>query len=259
MGIVQGLVEWIPVSSEGQLIVVAVKIYNLDEDVALSLAIWLHFGTMFAVLIKYKDEWLRIINIKDDSVSDLRSLVIYSTIGTGIVAIPLYLILSIIINTGFVKSFILVIIGSALILTGILMKKSQEQQAVKDIADLSIKEKILIGMGQGLSIIPGISRSGTTVGTLLLLKVNKDESFKASFIISVPAVMGAVCLEIISLMFDGNSGQSQLSISGIFVSIIFAFLVGLLTIELILKMVRKYNFAIITVIFGTLLILLSLI
>lgn len=258
MGVVQGLLEWIPVSSEGQLLVIAIEIYNISPESALSLAIWLHFGTLFAVLLKYKTEWLKLINLKDESVADLRSLVIYATLGTAMVALPLRLLINDIIDNSTIKSVILLVIGIALIFTGGLMMKSKEIIGSKVIGDLSVKQKLLIGMSQGLSIIPGISRSGTTIGAFLLLKINKEDSFKASFIISVPAVLGAVGVDIMILIFEGNGTSTELSIYGIIISIFFAFIIGYVTIEAILAIVKNYDFSVITIIIGIILLGVSL-
>lgn len=254
MGIVQGLVEWIPISSEGQLILIAVEVYNLTPETALSLAIWLHFGTLFAVLVKYRDEWIKIINYKDRTQSDLRSLIVYTTIGTAITALPLRLLIFEFIDNKIVSSLVLGIIGVALIFTGILMRSSIEKQGIRVIEDLNKTEKILIGMSQGLSIIPGISRSGTTVSSFLLLKVNKEESFKGSFLISVPAVIGAVGLDILLLIFGNDENYASLSTSGILVAILFAFVVGFASMTVILNFVRNYDFSVIIIGFGLILI-----
>ena len=116
-----------------------------------------------------------------------------------------------------------IFIGIALILTGMLMRSSTEEQGIRKIKDLKNTEKILIGMSQGLSIIPGISRSGTTVAAFLLFKVDNEESFKGSFLISVPAVLGAVGLDILILIFGDDQNYADLSNFGIILSILFAF------------------------------------
>lgn len=259
MGIIQGVVEWIPISSEGQIVFVSVEFYNLSPDIALSIAIWLHLGTLLAVLAKYRDDWWKIINYNNPDISGLRSLIVYTTIGTAIVAIPIRLLIFSIIDNQYISSILIGLIGLALILTGILMKKSENMLGTKVIDDLSIKEKIIIGMAQGLAIIPGVSRSGTTVSTFLMINVEKNESFKGSFIISAPAVLGAVLFDILLLVLDNSSITSLLSIWGIIVSITFAFFIGYLTMGIIIKIVNKNDFSTVTLGFGIVLIIFLLI
>ncbi len=258
LGLIQGTVEWLPISSEGML-TVAQTSAGVDYLIAIRIAIWLHIGTLGAVMIVFREEWRRIFLVWDEHVPE-RKFVILTTIGTGIVGIPVKVFLvDLIGESATVVGWIYIQIGAALLITAVLLRYSRFKEGdEKKIDDLPSWQQLLIGFSQGFTIIPGISRSGTTVSALLFSRVDGEESFRGSFLMSVPAVAGGVFLDIIGIIGDGGDLTSGLNFSLVALGIVVAFISGLATIKLLLNFARKLNFALVALSFGILLIVVGL-
>ena len=97
IGITQGMLEWLPVSSEGQIVLISIW-QGIDSSVAISLAFWLHLGTLGSVLLIFREDWKKIIDLRKEDKEKLRNLIIYSTIGTAIVGIPVRIFLLDVVN-----------------------------------------------------------------------------------------------------------------------------------------------------------------
>ncbi len=258
LGLIQGTVEWLPISSEGML-TVAQTSAGVDYLIAIRIAIWLHIGTLGAVMIVFREEWRRIFLVWDEHVPE-RKFVILTTIGTGIVGIPVKVFLvDLIGESATVVGWIYIQIGAAMLITAVLLRYSRFKEGdEKKIDDLPSWQQLLIGFSQGFTIIPGISRSGTTVSALLFSRVDGEESFRGSFLMSVPAVAGGVFLDIIGIIGDGGDLTSGLNFSLVALGIVVAFISGLATIKLLLNFARKLNFALVALSFGILLIVVGL-
>ncbi|GAJ09121.1 unnamed protein product [marine sediment metagenome] len=176
IALIQGIFEWLPISSSGQVMIVSTKFFGISPENAFSLAIWLHLGTTIAVLLKFRGDYFRIIKTiiqKGSYVEEIdikkRNWIIFTTIGTGITALPLYFIFKLIFLDAFTAiqgDLITLFISGLLILTGIIIIKTR-----KIFGDLKIKntsknkvrkDSFLSGLVQGFSILPGISRSAIT-------------------------------------------------------------------------------------------------
>jgi len=253
IGLIQGILEWLPVSSEGQILLIGVWYGGISETTILQLAFFLHLGTLFVVLTKYYDEWVEVISPKSNENKYLRRFIIITTIGTGLVGIPIRILLFNSIENSNIGRISMWILGLALIVTGIILKIQNIAPGVKSISDLTDKEMLLVGLLQGFTIIPGISRSGTTVSTLLALNCKTSESFRGSFLISVPAVLGAVFLDILFVLFRGDLFLEGLKASYLIISVVMAFIAGLITINLLLKAANRFDFSYITLSLGVIL------
>ncbi len=240
LSIFQGLFEWFPVSSEGVSIFLMVNVFNFDPTPALTYSIFLHIGTMLAVLVKFRREFFKMLQLRD---TYLLSLVIVATIFTALTAIP-------ILNT--LKEFnngemVNLLIGVMLIVTGVILRLPKT--GMRHLYDFRLKEAALLGLVQGFAIIPGISRSGVTVSFLLLRKLNEEEALKLSFIISVPAVFGAALI---------NGLPANVTITSSVLGVAVAFIVGYITIDLLLNFARRSNFSLFCIVFGLLAIITTL-
>lgn len=178
LSILQGLTEWLPISSSGQIMIFATNLFGIPPDQGFSLAIWLHLGTTLAVLLKFRNEYFNIIkslSLGIFEVEDIdrkrRNFLIFGTIGTAIRALPLYFL----IRGSFSAlqgDFITLIISGLLIVTGIILLKIRKNFGNNTIYAIEnqriFKNSFLAGLIQGISILPDISRSGVTVSTILL-------------------------------------------------------------------------------------------
>jgi len=268
LGAVQGIAEWFPVSSEGITMFLMINAFGKNPSDAISYAIFLHFGTMLAAILKFKGDFSHILasfacknRRKNWRENSMLSIILIATLFTGLTAVPLYIAIKYgsVAVSGKVFSLL---IGALLILTGFILGaperrerrergerrkgkgksgvgesgESSESEAYRKAEELSPFESALLGAAQGCAILPGISRSGTTIAFLLLRKIRQEDALKISFIISVPAVLGAVFIDLIGNVQDFNLiiGISML---------ISSFIFGYATIDVLLRFASIVKFS----------------
>ncbi|MEQ9715604.1 MAG: undecaprenyl-diphosphate phosphatase [Candidatus Asgardarchaeum sp.] len=247
LAIIQALLEWLPVSSEGFLILISILFFNGSAEEAFRMAIYFHLGTAISVLIKYRGMYLNAI-LRDFS---LLRLLILATFATGVTAVPLYFFLK--------NSFLLIdgmivtlIIGIALLITGTLLKLGRLFQTNRySINNRKIIDEIGLGIFQGFAILPGISRSGTTVTYLLLRGYNKKDAFTISFLISLPAVVAAIAFDILFEEVSFVISMEYLILTGIVA------VIGYLMMSFLLHLAEVLSFDKICYILGFIAILLT--
>lgn len=228
-GFLQGIFEWLPISSQGNILGI-LSFLGANPQEALKIAIFLHIGTLLAAILYFKCEIKQILKWQKKEDKELGKFVIISTIATGVTAIPSYLILEELLGYG--VAFALILLAILLIITGLLQLKKKNSKGSNE---LSLKNSILAGLGQGFSVLPGISRSGITTSVLLFRNFDPQEAFRISFLMSIPAVLFA---EVGYGLLKGFI-FSQWAI----VSLIVAFVVGFFSMDLLIKFARKINFA----------------
>lgn len=257
IAILQGLFEWLPISSSGQVMIVSINFFGLTPSRSFSLAIWLHLGTALAVLIKYRNDYYKMIvsffTDKHDTIESdkkKRNWIIIATIGTAITAIPLYFIFKILV-VGYLPihgDMITLIIAGLLIITGILLLKQNMKRGSKSIElidkDVLNKDSFISGLFQGASILPGISRSGITVSTLLFKDYEKDNALKISFLMSVPVVFASIGLDLITGNFI------MLDLVTIILATVISFGVGYISMEFLLRISKKIQFGYFCLFYG---------
>lgn len=256
--LIQGILEWLPVSSEGQTVSLLVYLTGLDPQVALEISIWLHLGTLIAVLVKYRKEIFQYLNYKnrEESVIQWRWFIVFSTIGTVITGVPCFFLVRYYITSPNVGEYIMLVIGVALLVTAFLLYYSGKQKREgKQIEELSRVQMTTSGLLQGFSIIPGISRSGITMSGLLLMNTNKEDTVKGSFLMSIPAVLGGFILNLIAVAIEGGN-FFPIEWWQLLIAVLVTAVIGYLTMELFVFIARKYNFALICLILGIITIIL---
>jgi len=253
IAILQGFFEWLPISSSGQTFIISMNLFGISAEEAYSLAIWLHLGTTLAVLLKFRNDFIKILKsflpnkyIVEEIDIRRRNWLVYATIGTGITAFPLYFIFRILILgafTAFQGDIITLIISSLLIITGIILLKTRKIYGKSTLGEIPqneiSKDSFLAGLVQGVSILPGISRSGVTVSAVLLENYNQDNALRLSFLMSVPVAFASIIVDII---FGEGSVFGTLEPIIIAVITIISFLIGYLTIEFLLRIAQKISF-----------------
>lgn len=228
LGALQGITEWLPVSSEGQTMLAMINWLGMRPTDALSCSIFLHIGTMLAVLVRFRRELMRMLNTE----SKLMRTVIVSTLCTGVTGVPLYILFRESF-TGGEKATLL--IGALLITTGLMLRL--RGSSTKDGEDITTKEMAILGLAQGFSILPGVSRSGTTLTVLLMQGMKQDDALMISFIISVPAVLGAIALDCLAgspLSIQSLPGAAMLTAS---------FITGYATMDVLMRFARNVSFS----------------
>ncbi|MEA1993782.1 MAG: undecaprenyl-diphosphate phosphatase [Euryarchaeota archaeon] len=229
LGIVQGVTEWLPVSSSAQVTIVG-SLTEMTIQEAFSFALFLHFGTLMAVLVKFRDIKLY-----------LTRFIVIATAVTGVIGVPLYFFVQ------YSGELISVIIGVSLILTGLILRFSQRQFGTTRYEESTSMDSFIAGFFQGFSILPGISRSGVTVSSLLFRGFSQEEALKISFLMSVPAVIGGIILDAVK-----NPELLVFHSQYIVIGIIFAFFAGYLAMDVLLKVAKKVPFDLFCIAFGIL-------
>jgi len=233
-GLMQGIFEWLPISSQGNLLGIFVWLGSNPQE-AIRLAVMLHIGTLLAAIVYFRKEIKQMLFTKGQNENEKRenkillTFIIIATLATIITAIPCYFFLEELLGSS--VTFILLILTILLIITGTiqLMKKK-----VGD-GKLTTKNAILTGLGQGFSVLPGISRSGTTTSVLLFRGFKPEDAFKISFIMSIPAVFLA---DVAYGIFKGFIFDEFAILA-----LAIAFVVGLLSMDILIKLAKKINFA----------------
>jgi len=249
LGIIQGISEWLPISSEGMTSLVMINFFGKSLAEALPISIWLHVGTMLAAIVFFRKDIIGILrNIPryakrqslEKNVNATMTFLIISTILTGIIGLPL--ILFAVGFTDFSGKAATALIGAFLIITGILQRKAAgREELLKRIGNT---DSIIVGIAQGFSALPGISRSGITVSVLLLRKFDAERALRLSFLMSIPAVLAAEVglLLMDMIVFDVNS----------LAAIVSSFVFGLLTISALFKVAKRINFSWFCIVLGVL-------
>ncbi|NLA33287.1 MAG: undecaprenyl-diphosphatase UppP [Tenericutes bacterium] len=244
LGIIQGIAEFLPISSSAHLIVFR-DLFNIGSsipsNVTLIFDIALHFGTLLAISIYFYKDFINMITkgltmgIKDKS-GKLFWYIVLATIPAAIIGFLFEDIID-----GYIRSNLL-IIAIALIIMGIIIYiVDKKSPLIKELHNISMKEAFLIGCSQILALIPGFSRSGTTIATGRLLKLDRESAAKFSFYLSAPIVAGAT---IIKLLEKETLLLIQSYWSIFIIGILVSFIIGLLCIAFLLKYLKKHDFKI---------------
>ncbi len=224
LGILQGLTEFLPVSSSGHLVLFS-KIFGIESDF-IFFSVVLHVATLFAVLIYYRKQVFQIVK---KPFSTLTLKLVVATVPAIIIAL---------LFSDFLES---IFDGSLLpfcfVFTGILLIVAQMfSMSEKKHKKLDFKGAVFMGFMQAVALVPGISRSGSTISGGLIGGYEKKESADFSFLMSIPIILASLTYEIIKLI---KNNTTPIFIVETIVGSIFAFLTGLLSIYLMLKAVKK--------------------
>jgi len=228
LAVVQGLTEWLPVSSSGHLVITQ-KVLGLNPPLIFD--VMLHVGTLIVVLTVFRKDIVDIIKavIKRDFETEEGKLALFIVVGSVPIAIIGFVFYD------FFKSLFsnLLAVGIAIIITGSVIFFSEKRIGNRK---MGILDSLLIGLAQAVTIIPGISRSGITVATGLLRKIDKTKAFRYSFLLSVPAVIGATVMESRDLVL-GNMEMAPL-----FLGATISMIVGYVSLKLLKKIVMNEKF-----------------
>ena len=223
LGVVQGLTEFLPVSSSGHLAILE-KLFGVSEPV--TLAVFLHFGTLMAVLIFFRMPLLELAKGAFKGERESFSYLMKLTIGSIPIAVFAIFfepwVASAFSNMNLV-AILLGITGTVVLLTGVTRKKQQR---------IGLLSAAFIGIGQMFAVLPGISRSGMTISAGIFFGVEPERAFRFSFLLSIPAVLGANIFEL--------KNVSQLdNIPELLVGMAFSFISGLAALKILRGMVYR--------------------
>lgn len=242
LSIIQGITEFLPVSSSSHLIILS-EYLNFDNQ-SLAIDVSLHVGSFFAVITYFAKDVLNFIKNKE-----LFLKIVVSSIPVMIVG---YLLVTLdLIN--YLRN--IEIIGWTTIVFGIVLYFSDRYDQVKNInEDFNYKSAIIIGVFQILSLVPGVSRSGITISLARILKFDRFESAKISFLLSIPTLAAVSIFGFKNIAFSSNFDFSIINL----VAVLLSFFTSYLTIKYFLIYIQKFSlkiFVIYRIILGSVLLL----
>ena len=244
LGFIQGIAEFLPISSSAHLIIFR-DIFGIGAGISanmeLTFDIALHFGTLLAIGVFFFSDFIQMIKkgftkgVKDDDGKILWYLVA-ATIPAAIVGVLFEDAIENVVRSNYI------VIALALAIMGIIIYLADKfSKETKDVKKMTLKDAIVIGCSQVFALIPGFSRSGTTIAAGRVLGLDRESAAKFSFFLSAPVVLGAVVLQ----LFKGSAISVIAANLGTFIlCILVSFVVGLLCIKYLLKYLQKHNFKI---------------
>lgn len=255
LGILQGVAEFLPISSSGHL-ALAQSLFGL-EDVPLLYDIFLHMATLLAVtiyfwpkiwaLLKCFGRWITKKQKSDNQVQISENDLLCQTDKIGQKTIIAIIVATIITGAfGVVTSKLIpdlsvkfvcggFLVTSALLIISSIMEKRQSAKGPNEFTGISIKQSIIIGIMQGFGTLPGISRSGSTIAGALFGGVNRSLAGEFSFIVSIPAILGAFILE----LKDLGQMSSSIGAAPIIAGCVASFAVGYFSLSVLMKIIKK--------------------
>ena len=244
LGFIQGIAEFLPISSSAHLIIFR-DIFGIGAGISanmdLTFDIALHFGTLLAIGVFFFWDFIKMIQkgftkgVKDEDGKILWYLVA-ATIPAAIVGVLFEEPIEKVIRSNYV------VIALALAIMGIIIYLADKySKQTKNIKQMTLKDAIIIGCSQVFALIPGFSRSGTTIAAGRVLGLERESAAKFSFFLSAPVVLGAVTLQLIK---DSAWSVIAANLSTFILGIVVSFVVGILCIKYLLKYLQKHNFKI---------------
>ncbi len=252
LGIIQGVTEFLPISSSGHLILVP-WLLGWDEP-GLLFNVGVHVGTLMAVVVYFWRDLFSmavalprgIIQRKPlaDPMSFLALVIVLGSVPAAIVGVTLGDRIDEFFHTGSGGNRAIVLIACALMLVGVMMAIAERvADRRRGIEDIGFRDGILIGLAQALALFPGVSRSGSTITTGLFLGFRRESAARFSFLLGVPAVVGAAAFELRNLFENGLGDQTAVFIAGIVTSGV----VGYLSIAFLLRFLVRNSTVIFTI------------
>ena len=234
LGIVQGLTEYLPVSSSGHL-AIGSALFGIEGEENLAFTIVVHVATVFSTLvILWKEiEWIFRGLFKFQMNSETRYVIniLISMIPIGIVGVFFKDTVEAIFGSG------LLIVGCMLLVTAALLSFSYYAKP-RQKENLSMKDAFIIGLAQACAVLPGLSRSGTTIATGLLLGNNKAKLAQFSFLMVIPPILGEALLDVLKLV-KGENIAGDIPTLSLVVGFVAAFLSGCLACKWMINIVKK--------------------
>lgn len=223
LGIVQGITEWLPISSSGHLVLFE-TILNVKQPVIFDIV--LHLGSLVVVFAVFWKQIIELIIGVFQGKKEKLMYLLYLMIATIPIALVGYF-LNDIIKSIFTELYT---VGYGLLFTAIVLYLSQYPK--KKAKQLTASRALLTGIGQAFAILPGVSRSGTTISTGLMQGIKREDTAVFAFLLFIPAIMGATLLEIGSLNQITN-------LSALLVGVVTTMIVGFFTLKILLNIIKK--------------------
>ncbi|MBO6793067.1 MAG: undecaprenyl-diphosphate phosphatase [Balneolaceae bacterium] len=240
LGLIQGLTEFLPISSSGHL-ALGRYLLNSDTEMGITFEVVVHFGTLCSIVIYYKTEILNLIKAlfrfigspsiaKTDKDVKVIGFILISMIPAFIVGFTL---------KDYIEGIFMnpILVSGMLIVTGIILFLTKFSKNPE--GEITTKKAFLIGIAQAFAMIPGISRSGSTISTSLYLGISREEAANFSFLMVIPVIAGAMILQMGEVL---EVGISNSQISSLLVGFFTAFISGYYALKYLIIILKKQGF-----------------
>lgn len=232
LGIIQGLTEFLPVSSSGHLEIMKVILgQELSGESSLFMTVLLHFATALSTVVVFRKDLAELFRglfqFKNNESFQFSLKIVISMIPAAIVGVLL---------DDFIESFFdgnLFFVGAMLVVTAVLLHFANKAKTTNK--DVSLGNAVMIGISQAIAILPGISRSGSTIATSVLLGIDREKSARFSFLMVVPLIFGKVAKD---MMSDGFTAEG-ISTGSMIAGFVFAFITGFIACTWMIQLVKK--------------------
>ena len=244
-GIVEGITEWLPVSSTGHIILLDEFIFLAgSEEFKSMFDVVIQLGAIIAVVILF---WRKLNPFAAGKTEKQRTMtwalwfkVCVAILPSGIVGVLFDDWMETHLHNGFVVALMLILYGVAFIF--VERRNEGKVPAIKSVWSIDLRTAILIGCFQCLSLIPGTSRSGSTILGAILLGVGRGAGAEFSFFMAIPTMVGASAIKLLKFLMSGV-GATGTEIMVLLVGCVVSFIVSLLVIKALMEYVRKHSFA----------------
>lgn len=241
LGIVQGVSEWLPVSSKTQVLLVSILLFSLNPSIAYVLGLFMEMGSLFSAIIYFRKDVVRVFRQRE-----LLKFILIITLFTGVVGVPLYIISDKVLQDVYSPWVPSLFLGFALILDSLYIRFARITPRIQGLRDLSLRDMVIIGIAQGIAALPGVSRSGMTVSTMLIMGVKGEDAFRLSYLAYIPASMGAVGVTLLLGKHQLADALSTIDPLGIVLATVTSTLTGLLVIGILLNVAKKTKIYLLT-------------
>lgn len=234
LGLIQGIAEWIPISSEAMVNLVAINFFNIDAAQSIELALMLHVGTLLSAIIYFKSDLATLILSPRKHAVEFKFYIVATLISVLLGGVIYLGIKQIVLSDSGGAIATLIMAGALFVTAWLLARKGGGEKLAERI---TLVDALLLGVTQGVAVIPGISRSGSTTAIALMRGFSPDTALKISFIMGIPMItIGSMLLLI-------DSGNAALFLSAPYlIALASAFIFGLLSITVLMKLASKVSF-----------------
>jgi undecaprenyl-diphosphatase len=256
LGLVQGISEWLPISSKTQILFASTLLFSLPLAVAYAFGLFMEIGSVGSAVVYFRRDIRSL--FKD------RRLVVYLlvvTIFTGLVGAPLYYLTDkVLTSSPYNIGIPMVLLGLVLIGTGFYIRYSRtKSRLVVGLEEMRLKNFIVIGIAQGIAALPGVSRSGMTVSTMLLMGVKPEQAFRLSYLAYIPASLGAFFVTLLLSKSQVDTAIQVVEPTGVLIAIATSALIGIVVISYLLKFAKTSRIYIIDFVLGAIALILGII
>ncbi len=236
LGIVQGLTEFLPVSSSGHLVLFQQWLEVQGDEVLFDLVV--HLGTLVPVMVFYRESLIGMLKapfserggLSERPNTRLMALVLLGTIPTGIIGLTLKDFFEQLFDTPSVLAISFSLTACLLLASGFARSGKTTE------VDMAWWQALAIGLAQGLAITPGISRSGTTIAIALMLGLSREYAARYSFLLAIPAILGAFVLK------AGDAAWDTLDVGALGVGFLASMISGYLALVILVRLVQQGSF-----------------